>query len=153
MYPDLEAMCFDGGVFKEDNRRRESKLGFRHDRVRDYLLIDAMAEKLSKGEYLADYLTDPFYTELVARAALRAKLSKEYWDRLQAEQPLLCFCSLKHASKENTPHIHTLQARCETLVENGVLSIVSEPVRRAIEWQIAGLQGGASTKLMAATRA
>jgi hypothetical protein len=153
VYSDLEAMCAEGGVFNEVIKPRETKLGFRHDRVRDYLLIEAMAEKISREASLPDYLTDPFYTELVARAALRADVSEEYWDRFQAETPLLCFCALKHALREKTSHVYSLQARCEILIENSLLNKVSEPVRRAIEWQIASFEGCQFAKLTAATRA
>lgn len=152
IFADIEAICSVGRLFREVSQGNQSKLGFRHDRVKDFLLIEAISKALSQGDYAQSYLIDPFYTDLVARASVRPNIPIKFWDLAKSSNPLICFGALKHCQRGNPSMAKRLLSDCEELVEAGLLEKVPKQVRRAIEWQIAGLQGSQFKKLVNATK-
>lgn len=152
VFRDIEAICSSGRLFREVIQGSQSKLGFRHDRVRDFLLIEAISNSLSAGDYSHDYLSDPFYADLVARAAIQSDTPTEFWDFAKSSIPLVCFGALKHSQKGNLSLTKRLLCDCEELVGSGALKNVPKQVRWEIEWQIAGLQGKRFKKLIESTQ-
>ncbi len=152
IFADIEAICSAGGLFREVSWGNQSKLGFRHDRVRDFLLIEAISNALLREDYSQSYLTDPFYSDLVARASVRAEIPVKFWDFAKSSIPLICFGALKHCQRGNPSIAKRLLNECEELVGAGLLENVPKQVRWAIEWQIAGLQGSQFKRLVDATK-
>ncbi|NOC46113.1 hypothetical protein [Ruegeria sp. HKCCD7559] len=153
VFSNLEAISNAGPLFREVIQDGQSKLGFPHDRVRDYLFIEAIANELSAGHYSRGYLADPYYTDLVARAAIQTSTSEDFWDFAKINIPLVCFSALKHSQAGNSSATKRLLTICEELVDRGVLQDVHEQVRREIEWQIAGLRGPQFVELIESIRA
>ncbi|MGJ8530265.1 hypothetical protein [Maritalea sp.] len=152
IFADIEAICSAGRLFREVSQGKQSKLGFRHDRVKDFLLIEAILNALLKEDYSQSYLTDPFYSDLVARASVRADIPVKFWEFAKSSIPLICFGALKHCQKGNPSIAKRLLNDCEELVDAGLLENVPKQVRWAIEWQIAGLQGSQFKRLVDATK-
>jgi len=152
IFADIEAICSAGRLFREISQGNQSKLGFRHDRVKDFLLIEAISNALSHEDYSQSYLTDPFYSDLVARASVRADIPVKFWDFAKSSMPLICFGALKHCQRGNPSIAKRLLNDCEELVDVGLLENVPKQVRWAIEWQIAGLQGSQFKRLVDATK-
>lgn len=152
VFADMEAICSAGCLFREVFHGNQSKLGFRHDRVRDFLLIEAISNALSKEDYSHDYLSDPFYADLVARASVQSDIPVKFWDFAKSNIPLVCFGALKHSQKGNPSIAKRLLSDCEELIDAGLLENVPKQVRWAIEWQIAGLQGSQFEKIIEATK-
>ncbi|WP_133117422.1 hypothetical protein [Paramylibacter kogurei] len=152
VFGDMEAICGGGSLFREVYQGNQSKLGFRHDRVRDFLLIEAISNALKKEDYSHDYLSDPFYSDLVARASVRADIPVKFWEFAKSSIPLICFGALKHCQRGNPSIAKRLLNDCEELVDAGLLENVPKQIRWAIEWQISGLQGSQFKKLIETTK-
>ncbi len=151
IFVDIEALCSAGHLLREVPQGNQSKLGFRHDRVKDFLLIEAISNALSREDYSQNYLSDPFYSDLVARASIRADTPVAFWDFAKSSIPLICFGALKHCQGGDPKIAKRLLKDCEELVDAGLLESVPKQIRWAIEWQIAGLQGSHFKKLIEAT--
>ena len=153
VYSDLEYLCAETDLFREVSHGGANHvLGCRHDRVRDHLLINALSESISRCDYSMDCLKDPFYSELVAKAALNASAGDKYWNDIQRTMPIIIFCALKHAWKEDRTELTSLLERCDRIVNADAINEMPESVQRAIEWQIAELEGEMFATLIAWTR-
>ncbi len=139
VFSDMESICSEGSIFREVVRGGQATLGFRHDRVRDALLIGKISNTFSTGEFSQSYLVDPYYSDLVARAAIKPYAPEEFWNFAKLNIPLVCFGALKHSQDKNSPNTARLQSICEELAVSGVLQKLPKQIQREIEWQIAGL--------------
>ena len=151
VFSDMESICSEGRLFREVLRGGQVTLGFRHDRVRDALLIGKISNTLSTGEYSHSYLLDPYYSKLVAQAAIKPNTPEEFWSFAKRNNPLICFSALKYSQDENPNRTKHLKSLCEELIEEGLLEGVPKQIRWEIEWQIAGLMGAQFKKLVEAT--
>lgn len=73
----------------------EQKVGFRHDRVRDWLLVDA-ADRLAGAGILSLTVTeDPYFAETLGALLARRNLDEAFLARLQRENPLALFFAIR----------------------------------------------------------
>lgn len=147
----IEALCAEGSLLREISHGTEQSLGFRHDRFRDFLIVQAIQNEFVSGNFADDYVVDPVYVELVSQAAIGAPAPDAYWETLQETNPLGLFCALKLASRNQHNLVQPLLVRCLDFVRSGSLSGLSSSLRSAIEWQIAGLQGEEFERLIQGT--
>lgn len=74
----------------------DEEIVFRHDRVRDYLLSDAVARQMQHESLSDEILSDPFYAEIIGGALSSNRTLDPKWiDRVRAINPLGLFCALK----------------------------------------------------------
>jgi hypothetical protein len=73
----------------------EQEIGFRHDRVRDELLIDAAAELLREGTLKDEIVGDPYFAEIIAGVLVRDGVPGKFVDRVQTANPLALFHALR----------------------------------------------------------
>jgi hypothetical protein len=85
----LEVTRFSGVVWSGDS----DLIVYRHDRVRDYLLAEAMAELASRDPHHPAYL-DPFHAEVSADALVSLGAPRELVDVLSSEEPLVLAVAL-----------------------------------------------------------
>ena len=64
----LRHLLFDARVIRLLGTRSEERIGFRHDRVRDELLIEAMAEMIRRRDRAPELISDPYFAEIVGGA-------------------------------------------------------------------------------------
>ena len=151
VFSDMELICSDGRLFREIIQDRQSKLGFRHDRVRSFLLIEVISKALKGGDFSPDYLIDPYYSDLMSRASINHTTPETFWKFAKLRIPLVCFGALKYSQIGNpskTTHLHKV---CEEIVDSGLLDSIPIQIRWEIEWQIAGLEGPQFRELVEAT--
>lgn len=68
---------------------------FRHDRVREYILILAAVDLFNDLASNKDILTDPYFSEITGAAVSKVPLQNESLTMLIESNPLTLFCSLK----------------------------------------------------------
>jgi hypothetical protein len=78
------------------------RLSFRHDRVREWLLIEAAAEMDSKGALADELIGEPFFAEIVGAVAVRRGAPAALLDRLRRFNPLALFHALRRAPAGGT---------------------------------------------------
>lgn len=148
----IEVICSEGSLFREITQGDEQVLNFRHDRIRDFLVIQAIQSDFADGNFTEEYVTDPFYVELVSQAAINTKMADTFRHVLTETNPLGLFCALKLAVKDNLNIVQSLLAMCLDFVSSGSLDALGDYNRLAIEWQIAELTGKEFSALIKATR-
>ena len=74
------------------------RVAFRHDRVRDHLLADAVAQAMSARELSASVVAEPYFAEIIGQAAVRGGLQRPVVDELAERNPLALICALRYCS-------------------------------------------------------
>jgi hypothetical protein len=83
-------------------------LTFRHDRVRDALFADAIAEMIRSGSLDDDLLADPYFAEIVGAALLRDAIPEAIVDRVRAANPLALLHALRLFREPSKPIHHAV---------------------------------------------
>jgi hypothetical protein len=92
-------------------------LAYRHDRVRDHLLADAMAE-LMRTDPLSSLVCDPFFAEVSAEALLRLGTPSTLVDQLGHAEPLILVMSLRAVDPRSEAESHIVRALQRWFAEN-----------------------------------
>jgi hypothetical protein len=89
----------------------EQRIGFRHDRVRDCLLIDAATDMLRGGVLSDQIVGEPYFAETIAGVLVTSYASDEFVNRVRKLNPLALFHALRLFQEPITEiHQHVLSA-------------------------------------------
>lgn len=106
----LRQLMHDGEVVRFAGPAHDQHVAFRHDRVRDWLLIDA-ASNLERTAALSDEIVgDPYFAELLGAAALEPDIGTEFVARLEQLNPLALFCALRLIGDPSVPRHNEIVA-------------------------------------------
>ena len=86
-------------VIRLEETTENQRIEFRHDRVRDYLLADAVEDAISRDDLSAEVMSDPYFSEIVGMAIASGGVASEVIDKIVYANPLALFCSLRHCSR------------------------------------------------------
>jgi hypothetical protein len=113
----------------------EGRLDFRHDRLQERFLVQAMAELLLLREPPDDILTDPYYSAIVGKALARTELAAERLARLRAQAPWVVFEAVRQVGEPSNQHQDRLFQAAQTWAANESQS-VPDSVLTAICWTL-----------------
>lgn len=99
----LRSLVHEGSVIRLS---QEEVVEFRHDRVMHSLLSCSLAEVL-KDVLCPDYVTDPFFAEVVGGAAVQAELSLDDLVSIVKESPAVGAHALKVSTEERNNYADT----------------------------------------------
>ena len=74
------------------------RVAFRHDRVRDHLLADAIKDAISRDDLPAEVMSEPYFAEVIGMAIARSGVASKAIDKVVEANPLALFCALRHCS-------------------------------------------------------
>ena len=77
-------------------------VAFRHDRVRDYLLAEAVAHAIPRDELPTSALAEPYFAEVIGMALTRTGTAAATVGKVADANPLALFCALRHFSTLDT---------------------------------------------------
>ena len=80
----------------------EERIVFRHDRVRDHLLADAVAHALSRDDLSLSVMSDPYFAEVIAIALAGGEAGMAAIDRVAPANPLALFFAMRHLQGPRT---------------------------------------------------
>ena len=75
---------------------------FRHDRVRNYVLADAIAHTISHDDLPVPVTSEPYFAEILGTAVTRADVSLQTLKKVMHANPLALFCALRSCSRQDT---------------------------------------------------
>ena len=126
-------------VVRLEGPTENQRVVFRHDRVRDHLLADAITDAISRDELPAPVMSEPYFAEVIGMAVARNGVASGAIDKVAEANPLALFCALRHCSKPHTDAAqHVVKAskswaergawrdRLNEAVRAGVLSVLAE---------------------------
>lgn len=96
----LAHMVHAGEPIRLDGTSTESSVAFRHDRVRDCLLADAVVEASRQGPLDDTLLTEPYFAEVMGLALIRGGIEAGLLQRLTDKNPLALFHALRFAGAD-----------------------------------------------------
>ena len=98
-------------VIRLEGPTENQHLVFRHDRVRDHLLADAITDAISRDALPASVMSEPYFAEVIGMAVARSGVASASIDKVAESNPLALFCALRHCSEPHTdPAQHVVKA-------------------------------------------
>ena len=91
----IKRLAQQGEILRIDGPTLDTRLRFRHDRVRDWLLITAALRLEAVGELADDTLGDPALSEIIGAVLVRAGAPPALLEKVQALAPLALFHALR----------------------------------------------------------
>lgn len=86
------------GIVRIDQSGYDVLVAFRHDRVRDQVLADAISDAQSRNELSEPVMSDPFFAEIIGIALCDARTLDATISKITETNPLALFYVLKHRS-------------------------------------------------------
>ncbi|MBU0557577.1 MAG: hypothetical protein KKD64_05220 [Alphaproteobacteria bacterium] len=116
----LRQLFAHGEIIRLEGSTARQKVGFRHDRVRDHLLVAAAAALHDAAALADDMITDPFLAEIFGSLLLDRLGERALVERVCAGSPLAIFHALKraHHGTENRSTLTAIAAQWLAAVEN-----------------------------------
>ena len=98
-------------VIRLEGPTENQRVIFRHDRVRDHLLADAITDAISCDDLPAPVLSEPYFAEVIGMAVARSGVVSAAIDKVAEANPLALFCALRHCSNPQVdPAQHVVKA-------------------------------------------
>ncbi len=103
------------------------RLAYRHDRVRDHLLVNAIVRLISAGRFTSDLWAEPFYAGLIGGAL--TMLPIEWVDQAKTHNPVSLFAALQDPSVGQERRAHLLAAARQWLASSSFNDDMDEGLR------------------------
>lgn len=104
-------------VYLSGNPENET-LNFRHDRVRDALLVDALATELGEGHLNEDLVSEPYFAEVIGAALLLDDIPSSVVDQVRRHNPLALFHALRLFREPSREIEHSILQAIEVWLED-----------------------------------
>jgi len=91
----INRLAQKGELIRFSGSSDDQKLLFRHDRVRDWLLTDALHARPYNETLANEIVADPFYAEIIGSLLTLENCKKSFFQLAAVNSPLSLFCALK----------------------------------------------------------
>jgi len=119
-------------------RIEEEKLVFRHDRLREALLVKSMGQLLNNATEPLDIFWEPYYAEIIGQAIVRYPQSEEFLKELGDRLPLALVEAIRCFKFPIEAYYQTIVDEFKEWINREVVSdSVLESVLDAICWKLA----------------
>lgn len=134
---DLAAIIKESGTLRWVHAPGEDRLSFRHDRVRDAILSNAIGT-LIDSDPRDDVLADPYYADLLGASIVHRRFDEAALTVAETSSPLSLFAAWRKIGRPNIPSDPRLMARIKKLfaVDLG-LGVLPTSCRGAMAWLLA----------------
>ena len=131
-----------GEVARVGRPLETEKIIFRHDRVRDYLLADAVAHALRQGELSRSVSSDPYFAGVIGIALAGGETTKAGIDEVARVNPLALFSAMRHFRGPRTEaHQHIIDAASAWVDSRDSEASGNESLRQAVLGILAECEG------------
>ena len=115
---------------------------FRHDRVRDYLLADAVAHALRQGELSPSVASDPYFAGVIGIALADGEPTRAGIDEVAKVNPLALFSAMRHFRQPRTEaQQHIVDGANAWVDSEAPEAPCNDSLRRAVLWVLAECEG------------
>jgi len=129
-------------VFQEINKRdtlfkfdKEGNTLFRHDRVRDSLLINAFLQFLNAPIKNKEILSEPFYADYIGQAVSKSQLTIQSFDFLLENNPLCLFIALQYFDGQKNEYFEEYVVKLKKWVDNVLIKgAFNKEIKQDIEY-------------------
>jgi hypothetical protein len=106
----LGHMAQAGEILRLTGVAANQRIAYRHDRVRDWLLIDAAVDLERHNRLPAEVLTDPYFAEVIAGVLASTALTNQFVQEVRTKNPLALFAALRLLRIGSTAYQQVVQA-------------------------------------------
>lgn len=125
----LRDLIYEGSVIRFSQADTEEAIEFRHDRVMYSLLSDSLTGVMNSS-VRPEYVTDPFFAEVVALAAIRVSLPREDLLCLMESSPTVGAYALKICSEQQNDYLDTAAKALTAWLNNKKITATTMASRR-----------------------
>lgn len=104
----LSHLVHAGELLHRTGVATDQRIGFRHDRVREWLLIDAAAQLEREGNLSDLVLAEPFFAEVIGGVLIQPGIGSDFVDRVRAANPLALFHAFRTFGDETLPQSQSI---------------------------------------------
>jgi hypothetical protein len=83
----------------------DQRLGFRHDRIREWICVDAAVDLLKRDALPEEIIDDPFFAEILGLVALSPDTPAGFIQRLSERNPLAVFYALRRTDAKDSARV------------------------------------------------
>ncbi|MCY1219405.1 hypothetical protein D9M72_313790 [compost metagenome] len=118
----------------------QEKLGFRHDRVRDWLLAQAACQMLVEGSLPTEILDEPFYAEITSLAIVASR-SQGVVPSIESHSVLTLSYLVRHLSPEDRLRKQAIARLRSWWVSPELTHRSNRSLKHAVQWALADVDG------------
>jgi hypothetical protein len=127
---------------------QENRLIFRHDRIRETLLVSSMISILKEPLLNAEILREPYYAEIIGKAIVLSPQSETFIKDLAENLPLALFEALKNFGNPTTDYYKNILDIIKDWIErNFVRGAVLDSIIISICWCLMATDSSAVLEL------
>ena len=108
----------------------DERVAFRHDRVRDHLMAEAIAHAAARDELPDSVLSEPYFAEVIGMAVVRSGVASKTVAKVAEVNPLALFCALRYCTSLDTDPIRLVVTEAKRWVLGGAWR---DPLQRALQ--------------------
>jgi hypothetical protein len=116
----LGRLAHEGKLIRLTGPSADQRLSFRHDRVRDWLLADAVADLESQNLLRQDVIAEPYFAEVMGAVLASGRTKPSFLESLADANPLALFHALRLFGEPSLPHHYAVVQAIERWLENPV---------------------------------
>ena len=109
------------------------RLAFRHDRVRDWIYADAVADLMRHGNLPQAMLEDPYLAEIIAAAVVQDNIPIAIVEQIGNSSPLTLFCAMRIFGEPQNELQHAILKVAKAWLDQ---NIAHEPQYRSLRWTV-----------------
>ena len=141
-----------GPVFRELSKLREvirlegttenERIVYRHDRVRDHVLADAITDAISRDDLPESVMFEPYFAEVLGMGIVRSGVASALIEKVADANPLALFSALRYCSNPRADPAQQVVKASENWADRGTWrDPLNEALRLAVLYVLAECEG------------
>lgn len=114
----LASLAQQGDLIRLIGSSDEQRLQFRHDRVRDWLLADALAAMDGEARIPDAIVGEPYFAEVIGAVLAQPQASRSLLDRVAMANPLALVCAFRLSGEPDAPHRAAIRSAIDRWLDN-----------------------------------
>ncbi|MGX9728805.1 MAG: hypothetical protein ACTFAK_16275 [Candidatus Electronema sp. VV] len=129
----LSRLAHQGKLLRWTGTSDDQRLSFRHDRVRDWLLADAVADLDRQGLLTEDVLSEPYFAEVMGIVLAAGHPKEDFLQRIAKVNPLALFHAFRLLGEQTGKQLRrTVLQAINAWLDN---SAAHEPCNEHLRWE------------------
>lgn len=135
----ISRLAHQGELIRFTGPSDDQRISFRHDRVRDWLLADAIAELDRCNLLTEEVVAEPYFAEVMGAALVWGKPKSSFLQRVVAANPLALFHSLRLIGQASEPGRQAILQKINEWLDDPATHSLSN---RHLRWEALAMLAG-----------
>ena len=108
---------------------QDERVAFRHDRVRDHLMVEAIEHAAAREELPDSVLSEPYFAEVIGMGLVRTDVASKTVAKVAGVNPLALFCALRQYTRPDTDTVRVVVTEAKRWALGGTWR---DPMQRSL---------------------